>query len=163
MPCNATAPSATTAAWRANSSKNRSSLGRKARNQRIMAASPQAEIIQHESEDPPRVLCHETVINGFGVKRSPCPGFRSHVIHRFMVKKKPLESRSLQRALQKMRELADEATPEQEHAGNEDTPLDHRHPLPEARKILLHGDDHKSPDHRPEHGAEPTDQRHQHN
>src|SRR6201996_8597084 len=68
----------------------------------------------------------------------------------------------LQRALEQMRDLADQAAAEQQPAGDEDHPLDHRHPLAEAGQILLHGDDHESTDHRAEHRAQAADQRHQH-
>src|SRR6266851_9056020 len=64
----------------------------------------------------------------------------------------------LQRPPEIMRDLADYAAAERQHANHKDHALDHRHPLPEAGEVLLHGDDHERADHRAEHGAEPANQ-----
>src|SRR3984893_6905588 len=47
----------------------------------------------------------------------------------------------LERPPEIMRNLADHAAAERQHAGDEDDALDHRHPLAETGQILLHGDD----------------------
>src|SRR5580698_19051 len=62
---------------------------------------------------------------------------------------------------QKICQLADDAAPERQHADHENRALDHQHPLAEWRQIILHADDDKGADHRPEHGAKPAKQRHQ--
>src|SRR5450759_1825196 len=62
-------------------------------------------------------------------------------------------TRDLQRPTEIMRDLADHAAAERQHADHEDPALDHGHPLPEPGQILLHGDNHEGTDHRAEHGA----------
>ena len=84
------------------------------------------------------------------------------VIHRFMGPQKPPEIGYLERTAEKMRDLADHAAAERQHAGDEDDALDHRHPLAESGQVLLHGDDHEGADDRAEHRAEAAHQRHQH-
>src|SRR3954468_13613875 len=68
----------------------------------------------------------------------------------------------LQRAPEIMRDFADHATAEGQHADHENRALDHRDPLPISGEILLHGDDDEGADHRTEYGAETANQRHQH-
>src|SRR5262245_4001206 len=50
-------------------------------------------------------------------------------------------SSMLQLHPQQMGDLADNAAAEQEHAGDEDRALDHRHPFADLGEVVLHGDD----------------------
>src|SRR5712671_8214779 len=63
---------------------------------------------------------------------------------------------------QQMRDLPDDAAPEQQDANHEDDALDHGHPFADAGEIILHPNDDDRAGDRPEHGAETADQRHQH-
>src|SRR3954447_13289421 len=155
MSCNAVAPCTTVLACRSNRSKNRSSLGKKARNQRInIGRNP-------SFWQGRRATRHKTVIDHSNGKRAmACPG--NPVIHRFVGLKTGPKPSELQRSPEIMRDLADHATAERQHAGHEDDTLDHRHPLAEPRQILLHGDDDEGADHWTEHRSETADQRHQH-
>ena len=47
-------------------------------------------------------------------------------------------TRSLERLLQPVPQLADDAAPEREHADHEDHALHHRHPGAELRQVVLH-------------------------
>src|ERR1043165_10242575 len=66
--------------------------------------------------------------------------------------------RTLELDAQQVCDLADDAATEQEHAGDEDDALDHRHPLVQRVQVILHRDDDERTHHRAENGAEPTDQ-----
>src|SRR4051812_26893882 len=152
--CNACAPCTTVWACRSNRSKNRSSLGKKARNQRSIG-------LVHRSGTAAEAARYKTVIDHPGGKRATAgPG--NPVIHRFVSGKTAVNRPGLQRAPEIMRDLANHAAAEGQHAGDEDHALNHRHPLAETGQILLHGDDHEGADHRTEYRAETADQRHQH-
>ena len=66
------------------------------------------------------------------------------------------------RPTNRLADLADDAAAEQQHAGDEDRALDHRHPFAELGEIVLHGDDDDRADHRPVERAHAAEQRHQH-
>src|SRR5258705_9506832 len=128
MSCNESAPCTTVWACWANRSKKRSSLGKKARNQRSIGTI-------HCSETVARATCHKTVIEHSKTKRATTgPGNR--VIHRFVAPKKASKSVVLQRSPEIMRDLADHASAEGQHAGDEDDALDHRHPLPKPGQVF---------------------------
>src|SRR3954447_19655875 len=63
---------------------------------------------------------------------------------------------------QQVRDLADDATAEQEDAGDEDHTLDDRDPLVERVEVVLHRDNDECADDGTKNRAEPADQRHQH-
>src|SRR6267143_6702990 len=139
MPCNASAPCTTVWEWRANRSKNRSSLGRKARNQlsiwyvhgRGMAGQGG---LSHR--------CHKP-FPGESAQGSRYGTGSSTALYGRECSGKTVR---LERSPEIMRDLADHASTEGQHADHEDHALDHRHPLPEAGQILLHGDDHEGAD-----------------
>src|SRR5580692_7891773 len=154
MPCSASAPSATVWAWRANRSKNRSSFGRKVRNQRSMGQV-------HRFGTGAEATCHKTVIDG-NRSESPQAQAPNRVIHRFVDLRTQSKRLGLKRPLQIMRDLTDDAAAERQHAGDEDRALDHRHPLAESGQILLCRDDDEGSDHRAEYRTKAAHQRHQH-
>src|SRR3979411_3165678 len=57
---------------------------------------------------------------------------------------------------QQMRDLPDDAAPEQQDANHEDDALDHGHPFADAGEIILHPDDDDRAGDRPRHAAEAT-------
>src|SRR6266850_2842765 len=155
MPCNASAPCTTVCEWRANRSKNRSSLGRKARNQRSITGVHCCG--KMTSQGGLSRNCHKPFPRESGRQPPMEPGHPP--LCRPEMPRKPV---LLERPPEIMRDLADHAAPERQHADHKDRALDHRHPLSEAGQILLHGDDDEGTDDRAEHGTETADQRHQH-
>src|SRR3984957_15139433 len=109
MSCNANAPCTTVWECRANNSKNRSSLGRKARNQPSIRHVHACEIVGPTAER------HISVINYLrGKALRAVPG--NPVIHRFSGSGNVPKIRPLQRAPEEMRDLADHAAAEGQHA-----------------------------------------------
>src|ERR1700726_65811 len=126
MSCKASAPCTTVWAWRANRAKNRSSLGRRARNQRNMAMS---NVSERPSSDPSQ-NCHRLIL----AKGPSCPAARPDHPPLCCGSRKDRRIRSLERDPEEMRDLADQAAAERQHAGDEDNALDDGDPLPEARQ-----------------------------
>src|SRR5690348_7354923 len=107
MSCNASAPCTTVWACRANRSKNRSSFGKKARNQRSISTI-------HRSGTASTGLsqnCHRA-FKGRARNGRP-PGNR--VIHRFVALKKAPEQAVSERTPEIMGDLADHAAAEGQH------------------------------------------------
>ena len=113
-----------------------------------------------------RPACHINVINYFaGESPQPAVTGTGHppLCRATRTPLRAIASRAQSDALRnEMRDLADDAAAERQHAGDEDHALDHRHPLAEPGQILLHRDDHEGADHRAEDRTEAPDQRHQH-
>src|SRR6266700_5996944 len=131
MPCNASAPCTTVWEWRANRSKNRSSLGRKARNQRsISGVHCCGKMTGHG--DLSR-NCHKA-FSGESGRQPPTEPGHPPLCRPEMLRKPVL----LERSPEIMRDFADHAAAESQHAGHKDHALDHRHPLPKTGEILLH-------------------------
>src|ERR1700722_12539690 len=156
MPCSASAPSRTAWECLAKRSKNRSSLGRKARNQRSSIAMSKLQ------KGRARAARHISVIKQFGQDAMPRrrPNRASSTA---LWPKKPVRaSPGLQRTAEKMGYFTDDSAAERQHAGHENRALDHGHPGTKSGQILLRGDDDEGADHRAKDGTETPDQRHQH-
>src|SRR3989442_1696877 len=70
--------------------------------------------------------------------------------------------RPLQRFAQDAAQLAHHAPPEREHAHHEDGTLHDRQPRADLREVVLEADHDERAHHGPEDGAEPAQERHQH-
>src|SRR3569832_132734 len=145
MPWSASAPSRTAWECLAKRSKNRSSLGRKARNQR---SSISMSKLQNRRA---KAACHISVIDHLDkTQRRKARGIGPHPrLYGRDGRREPYLG--LQRTAEEMGYYAHNAPAERQHAGHENRTLDHGHPGTKSGKILLCGDDDERADHRAVH------------
>src|SRR6202171_1792555 len=99
------------------------------------AASVRSMVVETAGQSGPSHNCHKPSSEESALERTMEPGHPPLCRTEEMFRK-PVR---LERPPEIVCDLADHAAAESQHADHEDHALDHRHPLPEAAQILLHG------------------------